>query len=394
MTDSTVPSMARPRILHISADFPDAWSARKTPAVQNLIDGCPELDHRVYSINRVNGFGGIAAQDRSDMVTTLVYRAPPFGILLRPFLNRLADWIAAAVKAQGGRIDLVHGHKLTIEGLVARRVARHLGCPYVCTVRGNTDQKYLRLKPGMHAAWRRVAAEAAWLFPVTPWIERYLVETLSLPDAPRSLLPTITKIDHFLAPRDTGPGLVTAFHLAGWKLKGMPNLLSAIAALRDQGCTITLDIIGSDAGSAEAALAREIARHGLTGQVTLRGAVPHADMPKTLNGYAAFVLPTLRETFGMVYLEALFAGVPILYSQDRGIDGFFDDQDVGLRCDPTSVASIAEGLRALHSDTGQIKRAVARLQQSGGLERFRAGPVCQGYSARVQAITKGSASNP
>ena len=47
-------------------------------------------------------------------------------------------------------------------------------------------------------------------------------------------------------------------------------------------------------------------------------------MLETLNGYTALVLPTLRETFGMVYIEALFAGVPILYSQDRGVDGFFD----------------------------------------------------------------------
>lgn len=378
----------RPRLLHISADFPDAHSARKTPAVQNLIEGTPEFEHLVYSINRRPGLGGISAPDRGGAVTTLVYRAPPWGIGLRPYLNRLADWIARDVRARGLHIDLVHAHKLTIEGLVAHRLAQRISCPYVCTVRGNTDQKYLRLKPWLRPAWRRVAADAAWLFPVTPWIARYVLSRLRLADTRNSLLPTITRIDRFLAPRDTGPGLVTAFHLAGWRLKGMPRLLAALALLRDRGQRITLDIIGTDTGTAAADLSREIARHGLGDQVHLLGGLPHDQMPDRLNGYAGFVLPTLRETFGMVYLEALFAGVPILYSQDRGIDGFFDGQDIGVRCDPTSVTSIAEALATLHGGTARMKQAIGHLQRSGGLDRFRAGQVCADYAARIRAVAR------
>ena len=50
---------AMTRILHISADYPDAFSASKTQAVRNLLEGTPALDHRVYAINRQNGLGGI-----------------------------------------------------------------------------------------------------------------------------------------------------------------------------------------------------------------------------------------------------------------------------------------------------------------------------------------------
>ncbi len=374
------------RIVHISADYPDAFSASKTQAVRNLLDGTPALDHRVYSINRQNGLGGIQELDRSNGVTTLVYRAPKYGILLETYLNALADWIISDCKSRGEQIDLVHAHKLTIEGLAARRVADALGCPYICTVRGNTDRKYLQLKPEKRSAYREVAMNAAHLLPVTPWIERYLIRKLSLEDTRMTLLPTITSCDRFIPPLTARKRFVTAFHLDGWRLKGMPNLLSAIAALRADGTEIALDIVGGGGDAATKALEKQINARRLEDLVTLRGPVPHDMMQDALNDYAAFVLPTLRETFGMVYIEALFSGVPILYSQDRGVDGLFDDQDVGVRCDPKSVESIAEGLSALHAGADRMKANIRTLQETGGFERFRKKAVCDLYETVVTSV--------
>jgi glycosyltransferase involved in cell wall biosynthesis len=366
-------------VLHITADHPDAYSARKTEAVRNLIEGTAAFEHRVYSINRRNGFGGITVLDRTGNLSTLVYRAPAYGILLETFLKRLADWIIEDSLTLGLVVDVVHGHKLTIEGLVARRAATALGCPYICTVRGNTDEKYLRLKPEKRSAYAQVAENAAMLLPGAPWIERYLVRRLSLQNVRTVVLPTITKIDGFIAPSSEKSGFVTAFHLDGWRLKGMPNLLAAIALLKQKQFDITLDIIGGGSRRATAALEREIRRHGLRECVALCGPMPHDRMPEALNGYAAFVLPTLRESFGMVYIEALFSGVPILYSQDRGIDGYFHRQDIGVRCDPLSVASIARGLEELRSGAPRMKESIRKVQEGGGFDRFRKSNVCHMY---------------
>ncbi len=374
------------RLLHISADFPDAYSTRKTKAVHNLLGGVPEFEHRVYSLNRENGVGGIHALAEDNGVTTLVYRAPSYGILLEQFLAPVSRWIVQDVQTRREPIDAIHAHKLTIEGLVAQRVAHELGCPYVCTIRGNTDQRYIRMKPGMRRHWRQVAGQASWLFPVTPWIDRYATRKLSLSGNRRSLLPTATSIDSMIPPRPTETRLVTAFHLAGWRLKGMPRLLRALARLRDGGQPVTLDIIGGGPERETAELGREIRRYSLDGQVHLRGAIPHEQMAETLNGYTGFVLPTLRETFGMVYLESLFAGTPILYSQDRGIDGFFDNEDVGIRCDPTSVDSIAAGIESLLANTDRLKNNIARLQGTGGFNRFRLDAICRDYAARMAAV--------
>jgi glycosyltransferase involved in cell wall biosynthesis len=200
------------------------------------------------------------------------------------------------------------------------------------------------------------------------------------------VLPTITKIDGFVAPSSGKSGFVTAFHLDGWRLKGMPNLLAAIAFLKQKHLDITLDIVGGGSRQATAALEREIRRYGLGDSVALCGPMPHDRMPEALNGYAALVLPTLRESFGMVYVEALFSGVPILYSQDRGIDGYFDVQDVGVRCDPLSVTSIARGLEELRVGVPRMKENIRKLQKGGGFDRFRKSNVCRGYEEILEEV--------
>jgi glycosyltransferase involved in cell wall biosynthesis len=375
-----------PTILHIAADFPDAWSARKTRAVQNLVTGTAGFDHQVYSINRLNRPGGVHAVDRSDGHVTLTYGAPPFGILLETFLNPLADWIFRDVRSRGVAVDAVHAHKLTIEGLAARRLARRLGCPYVCTVRGNTDQKYLRAKPEKIGSYRTLLRDAAAVLTTTPWIERYLEAKLGLPPGRCELLPTITESDSFMSPVPGNGRLATAFHLNAWRLKGMPNLLAALRRLEDEGAGLALDVIGGGSEADTAALRGAIDRHRLSGRVILRGPVEHARMQEALNGYSGFVLPTLRETFGMVYLEALFSGVPILYSRDRGIDGFFDGLEVGVRCDPASPGDIARGLLAIEKGEASMKQAIARAQREGFFDRFRKGHVRARYRAIMERV--------
>ena len=110
-------------------------------------------------------------------------------------------------------------------------------------------------------------------------------------------------------------------------------------------------------------------------------------MQNLLNGYAGFVLPTLRETFGMVYVEALFSGVPILYSQERGVDGFFDDEDIGIRCDPTSVESVTKGLREMLAGAPRMKTSLALLQEMGYFDSFRTSEICRTYQNLVSGIT-------
>lgn len=59
-----------------------------------------------------------------------------------------------------------------------------------------------------------------------------------------------------------------------------------------------------------------------------------------------FTMPSKAETFGLVYIEALMQGLPVMYTQNEGIDGFYDDS-IGEKVEDTSVFAIERGLERL-----------------------------------------------
>lgn len=377
-------------LLHISADFPDAYGPHKTPAVANLLTLLPEHRHIVYSLNRRQGLGCAIRSEAGETCTAISYRAPPFGVALRPHLAHVAEWIIADVKRRQLRIDGVHGHKLAIEGLIAEQVACALAVPYAVSLWGNTDARYLAMKPGLASAYRRVLCGAAVVTPAAPWIATHIATRLGLKARGWTLLPIVTMADALLHAPVVGPRLVSAFSLDHHRAKGAENLLRALASVRRarHGAT-SLDIIGGGRPGSRSTVQSLIEREGLGQAVRLVGRVPHDEMQATFSGYAAFVMPTLSETYGMVYVEALLAGLPVVYSAGRGIDGHLDGLDVGSRVDPADVTSIADGITAVLDRQAAMKAEITRLQETGALEKFRRPAIASTYRGIVDALVSG-----
>jgi glycosyltransferase involved in cell wall biosynthesis len=108
--------------------------------------------------------------------------------------------------------------------------------------------------------------------------------------------------------------------------------------------------------------------------------LPNAELLAALPRYRALLLPSLNETFGMVYVEALFAGLPILFTRGTGIDGYLDGLDVGHAVPPRDVDAIAAATLDLwrRSDTLRANIASAAPQlfatfdPATNLARYRA----------------------
>ncbi len=62
--------------------------------------------------------------------------------------------------------------------------------------------------------------------------------------------------------------------------------------------------------------------------------------------HRVFAMPSINETFGLVYLEALSQNLPVLFTKGQGIDGLFDET-VGVGVNPFSVNDIANALKRL-----------------------------------------------
>lgn len=149
------------------------------------------------------------------------------------------------------------------------------------------------------------------------------------------------------------------------RYKGLEVLLEALAGLADA----RLDIVGS--GPLEHSLRRRIDDLAIGGRVRLRGEIPDADLPALLAGSRALVLPSLdhSETFGMILLEALAAGVPLVVSDlPTGVRDLAQQGRTGWLVDPGHAGSLRNALAEALADPAEARR---RGQAGRGMVRAR-----------------------
>ena len=135
--------------------------------------------------------------------------------------------------------------------------------------------------------------------------------------------------------------------------KGLHTLLAAVAAVPGA----ELDIVGD--GPARQDLERRIRRLDLVGRVRLHGRLPEPDFVALLAAARALVLPSLNasETFGLVQLEAMGAGVPVIASNlASGVNEVGVPERTCLLVPPGDAAALAGALARLQSDADLGRR--------------------------------------
>lgn len=377
----------KPRILHLTADYPDRFDTAKTGAIRGLIEGTRDsFDHLVISLNRQGGplalvaAGQIRAVCAEPGLLALQYRAPPAIMAIARPMHRLAEQLVRELDGIGFRPDLIQGHKLSVEGWLARCLASRLGVPYALTLQGNTDQKLIAARPDRLPALRAVWHDARAIMGFAPWTVAWCAARLQQPAHQPSVIPCPIQQDIVIPPVPT-PALVrTAFNLDFWRNKNILTLLTAVGSLVAQGRDLRLEIAGAGSAAARRAVRSLVARAGMADRAVMVGPVQPEQIQRWFNGAALFALPSRRESFGMVFAEALLAGTPVIYPAGAAIDGYFPGATFARPVKANDPVQLAEQIDAMLTDNAAIKADLARLQASGGLARFQRDRVLADYS--------------
>lgn len=390
-------------IVHVSADFPDSIQPAKTRAIETLVRLVDDrFDQQVISLNRTGSVPdwvrkclahplrprlAVRTGERGDRVLPLSYDAPPRGFHHATLLEQLGDWLAERLAA-GPRPALLVGHKLAVEGIAVRRAAGLLGVPFALSIQGDTDLKILGARPDLRPLLRRCFHEAAVVFPFAPWALSRVEALLGARAGQSVVVPCPVASDALHAPRSGGDGLASAFHLQNWRRKNLAAMAVASDEVARAVPGAVLAVIGGGSPRDVAACARIAARHPA---VVLEGPQPLAAMPTRLNRASGFVLPSRRESFGLVFVESLFAGLPIVYPAGWAVDGLLDGETFAIRVDHASPPSIAEGMIRLLREEDVLKRALARWQAGPGPARFRRETIAAAFAGGLAgAIASGA----
>jgi glycosyltransferase involved in cell wall biosynthesis len=368
------------RILHISCDFPDVFQPNKTQAIKRLVDGTPEHQHFVYSLNRVDGFSGTEIIPFAEGRFSVAYRAPPKGLFLRSRLESVARAILKHIGHCKINVDIVHAHKLTIDGIVGFQIAKQLSLPIVFSIQGDMDIKVMNARPDLSSVFSGHVAAARRLFPFAPWAVDQVSRKFPGAANKLSLLPVMPADDTLSAGAAIHlPRLVSIFHLDSWRRKNLSALAWSVKLLAQRMPDIRLDIYGGGSPASFLAAREAVAEAAAGKYVEFMGPVANSDIKGILKDYAAFVMPTLRESYGLVHAEALFAGLPILISEHMGIDGILPECSFIKRCNPHSDETVAAGMDELIQNEVKAKAALEMAQRNGVLEPIRRSAILQTY---------------
>ncbi len=280
-------------------------------------------------------------------------RRNPLYLLLLPFYL-LMGVLAAWRVARRGRFDVIHVHWPMPQGLLGLAARAAGGGRLVATFYGADlvmSQRFRLVRPFVRDFARRCAEVAA----ISSFTAR---ETVQMTGREPRIIPYGIE----LPPADAGASVEPGLILNVGRLverKGQVYLIEALALLA-QRPEAHLVIVGE--GHERPALEEAIRRHNLGDRVTLAGRVSDEVLCDLYARCQVFVLPAIvdsagdTEMLGMVSLEAMRYGKPVVATRVGGIADIVVDGSTGLLVEQRDPAALAGAIAGLLDDPAAAER--------------------------------------
>ena len=333
-----------------------------------------------------------------------VFRYPALHLPLQEYpltipVSNFVDTLLPSLK-----LDVIHAHHPALLGQVAARKAEALNIPLVFT-HHTRYREYSHYAFGLPQGLVKQVIDR-WIgdymshcqHVVVPSqsIKQMLAETYGVTEG-ITAVPTGIDVAHY---KNAKPGDVRQRH--GWadedkvlislgrlaKEKNWQTLLAAVAPVIQKHPSVRLAILGEgEERERLEGLAKEL---GVAQRVNLIGTVPFEDVPTYLKAADLFCFASVTETQGLVTLEAMAAGLPIVAVDATGTSDAISDGEQGLLAPNDSAALTQALLRVLEDEAlhHKLAEAAGRKASEFDLER-QAKRLVQVYEQAIEAKRAG-----
>jgi D-inositol-3-phosphate glycosyltransferase len=292
---------------------------------------------------------------------------------LAEYLPKFVEGVRHFAAEKNIQYDLIHSH-YWMSGVAARELKVHWGVPVIHMFHtlGMMKNRIARSPAEMEGEYRitgeqQVLQTADRIVAATP-AEKTQLEFLYHAD-PRqiTIIPPGVDTSHFYPiPEEEAKAFIgitrddrmILFVGRIEPLKGIETLIRAISLLSGRGiltrCAHYLTIIGGDISDTESELTSELQRlKALTRQVGIEDLVlflgkrDQSSLPYYYSAAEVLVMPSHYESFGMVALEAMACGTPVVASQVGGLAYLVQDGITGFSIPDGDPEALADSLALL-----------------------------------------------
>ncbi len=298
--------------------------------------------------------------------------------VLASHLPEFVEGILAFAESKGLQYDLIHSH-YWMSGLAARDLKAEWNVPIVHMFHtlGIMKQRVARVPDEAEGDYRlkgesdvlqladRIVASTLAELAQLQWLYKANVRKVVI-------IPPGVDLTHFYPiPTDEAKeyiGVLPCEQVVLFvgriePLKGIDTLIEAIAILRQRNVMVCLSVIGGDADVSQDELSDEMARlqvlrekYDLQDLVTFLGRRGQDTLPYYYSASEAVVVPSHYESFGMVALEAMACGTPVVASQVGGLAYLVQDGVTGFTVPVDEPQALADCLIRLLQDASLRKR--------------------------------------
>lgn len=243
--------------------------------------------------------------------------------------------------------SIIHAHSLFSNGYIALNLKRDFGVPYIVAVRNADINLFFKKMIHLRKLGVQILKEAeSVIFLSEPYknfvVEKYVPNKLKKEIFDKSeVIPN--GIDEYWLKNKGIPKVYTkrenlnlVYVGAINKNKNLTTTVKAIEMLQQKGYNVKFTVVGK---IADKSIYQEIIKSPYVSYIEPK---TKEKLIEIYRSNSIFIMPSITETFGLVYAEAMSQGLPVIYSKGQGFDGQFEEGKVGYRVECLNPVDIVD----------------------------------------------------
>lgn len=245
-------------------------------------------------------------------------------------------------------VDIIHAHTIGFDGYIGGRLKVKYGIPLVLTTHGSDT--IMELDQGRGRQVVRICKKADIVVAVSSMLRKRLLSECSLLDI-RVILNGFVKEPVLYKEKEPYTVLQVSSLI---KRKKTDVTIQAFAKVLNRFPQASLGIIGE--GTEKAELVRICRELQIEKSVYFYGHLSNEDVLKHMAQTQVFVMPSVNEGFGIVYLEAMSQKCAVIGTNGEGIMDIIEGGENGILISPDDVDGLAEKIEKCFRNSKYYKK--------------------------------------
>lgn len=258
---------------------------------------------------------------------------------------------------QDFKFDLIHAHVALPDGYAAMKLAEVFNVPYVVTIHGQDLQQTIYRNKQCKENIFKVIYSAKKIILVSNKLKNIIKKYYDDKNNKFKVIANGVNINNILnsevekTNEERKKIILSVSNLK--KTKGLDLNLKAFSMLIGKYPNLKYLIVGD--GIERKNLENLSKELGITDKVEFLGVLSHENVMKKMVEADIFSLPSWNEAFGVVYIEAMAHGKPVIGCIGEGLEDFVENEKMGMLVNPKDVDSLTEAIYYLLSNPDKAR---------------------------------------